>query len=125
MVHVASKARDTFGMLIVTGVAAMVFFQVLVNIGMNLSIIGFIPWREFVPSADHPQSDFIVSTFMERAYGTRVATLFTALVLWTAFGSVFALLLGYSRIHRSRHGRHLLRVFARCIDEHFRTCQCC
>src|SRR6185503_6360370 len=28
----------------------------------------------------------------------RVATLFTALVLWTAFGSVFALLLGYSRI---------------------------
>jgi amino acid transporter len=35
---------------------------------------------------------------MERIYGTRVATLFTALVLWTAFGSVFALLLGYSRI---------------------------
>ncbi len=27
-----------------------------------------------------------------------MATLFTALVLWTAFGSVFALLLGYSRI---------------------------
>jgi len=39
-----------------------------------------------------------VSTFMERVYGSRVATLFTALVLWTAFGSVFALLLGYSRI---------------------------
>jgi rod shape determining protein RodA len=39
MVYVASKARDTFGMLIVTGVTAMVFFQVLVNIGMNLSIM--------------------------------------------------------------------------------------
>jgi len=57
-----------------------------------------VPWREFVPAAAHPESDFIVSTFMERVYGSRVATLFTALVLWTAFGSVFALLLGYSRI---------------------------
>jgi amino acid transporter len=35
---------------------------------------------------------------MERIFGARVATIFTALVLWTAFGSVFALLLGYSRI---------------------------
>lgn len=39
LVHVASRARDTFGMLIVTGVTAMIFFQVLVNIGMNLSIM--------------------------------------------------------------------------------------
>ena len=39
LVHVASQARDTFGMLIVTGVTAMLFFQVLVNIGMNLSIM--------------------------------------------------------------------------------------
>ncbi len=39
LVHIASQARDTFGMLIVTGVTAMIFFQVLVNIGMNLSIM--------------------------------------------------------------------------------------
>jgi amino acid transporter len=66
--------------------------------GINLSVIGVVSWREFVPASVHPQSDFIVSVFMERIYGSRVATLFTALVLWTAFGSVFALLLGYSRI---------------------------
>ena len=30
--------------------------------------------------------------------GTSIASVFTLLVLWTAFGSVFALLLGYSRI---------------------------
>jgi amino acid transporter len=35
---------------------------------------------------------------MEKIYGNAVATIFTLLVLWTAFGSVFALLLGYSRI---------------------------
>jgi rod shape determining protein RodA len=39
LIHIASQARDTFGMLIVTGVTAMIFIQVLINIGMNLSIM--------------------------------------------------------------------------------------
>jgi amino acid transporter len=65
---------------------------------INLSIIGVVPWREFVPADAHPQSAFIVSIFMERIYGSKVATVFTLMVLWTAFGSVFALLLGYSRV---------------------------
>jgi APA family basic amino acid/polyamine antiporter len=65
---------------------------------INLSIIGVVPWREFVPYDVRPGSDFVVSVFMEKIYGSKVATVFTAMVLWTAFGSVFALLLGYSRI---------------------------
>jgi amino acid transporter len=65
---------------------------------INLSIIGVVPWREFVPADAHPQSAFIVSIFMEKIYGSGVATFFTVMVLWTAFGSVFALLLGYSRV---------------------------
>ena len=70
-----------------------------IYIAINLSIIGVIPWREFVPAeARRPVSDFIVSSFMERLYGPQVASVFTFLILWTAFGSVFALLLGYSRI---------------------------
>jgi rod shape determining protein RodA len=39
LIHIAGRARDTFGMLIVTGVIAMIFIQVLINIGMNLSIM--------------------------------------------------------------------------------------
>lgn len=39
LVRVASLARDTFGMLIVTGVTTMILFQVLINIGMNLRIM--------------------------------------------------------------------------------------
>jgi amino acid transporter len=65
---------------------------------INLSIIGVVPWREFVPADAHPESNFIVSIFMEKIYGSKVATAFTLMVLWTAFGSVFALLLGYSRV---------------------------
>ena len=85
-----------------------------IYLGINLSVIGVVPWREFVPAADHPQADFIVSAFMERVYGARVATLFTALVLWTAFGSVFALLLGYSRIpYAAALDGTFFRVFGR------------
>lgn len=70
----------------------------LIYLLINLSIIGVIHWTEFVPAEAHPESNFIVSVFMEKLYGSKVATVFTALICWTAFGSVFALLLGYSRI---------------------------
>jgi len=70
----------------------------VIYIGINLSIVGVLPWRTFVPAAAHPESNFIVSIFMEKVYGSGVATVFTLMILWTAFGSVFALLLGYSRI---------------------------
>jgi amino acid transporter len=70
----------------------------LIYLAINLSVIGVVPWREFVPAADHPSSRFIVSVFMEKIYGRTVASFFTAAILWTGFGSVFALLLGYSRI---------------------------
>jgi len=86
----------------------------IIYIGINFSIIGVVPWREFVPSDAHPESNFIVSTFMEKIYGSRVATVFTLLVLWTAFGSVFALLLGYSRIpFAAAESGYFFRVFGR------------
>ena len=85
-----------------------------VYVGINLSIIGVVPWREFVPAAAHPESNFIVSTFMEKIYGSRIATGFTLMILWTAFGSVFALLLGYSRIpYAAARDGYFFKAFAR------------
>ena len=86
----------------------------VIYIGINLSIIGVVPWREIVPASAHPESNFIVSVFMQRIYGNRVATIFTLLVLWTAFGSVFALLLGYSRIpYAAAQSGYFFRAFGR------------
>ncbi|HEX6627475.1 MAG TPA: amino acid permease [Gemmatimonadaceae bacterium] len=86
----------------------------LIYIGINFSIIGVVPWREFVPADQHPESNFIVSVFMEKIFGHGVATVFTLLVLWTAFGSVFALLLGYSRIpFAAAQSGYFFRVFGR------------
>src|SRR5437016_8208717 len=51
---------------------------------------------------------------MEKIYGGTVATIFTLLVLWTAFGSVFALLLGYSRIpYAAAESGYFFRAFGR------------
>jgi len=75
---------------------------------MNLSIIGVVPWRQAM------QSKFIASQFIETLYGPKAAAVATALVLWTAFASVFALLLGYSRIpYAAAVGGHFFPVFAR------------
>jgi amino acid transporter len=86
----------------------------VIYLAINFSVIGVVPWREFVPAGDHPDSRFIVSTFMERIYGRTVATLFTAAILWTALGSVFALLLGYSRIpYAAARDGYFFKAFAR------------
>jgi amino acid transporter len=59
---------------------------------MNLSIIGVVPWRD----AMHSQT--IVADFMVRIYGPKGGTSIAILILIASFGSVFAILLGYSRI---------------------------
>ena len=83
-------------------------------VAINLSIMGTVPWRDFVPADSHPASNFIVSIFIERLFGRNVATAFTAMILWTAFGSVFALLLGYSRVpYAAARDGYFFRAFAR------------
>src|SRR5687767_3704873 len=95
--YIGDEVRDP-GRVIPRSILISTVAVAIIYIGINLSIIGVVPWREFVPAAEHPQSSFVVSVLMEKIYGSGVATLFTLLILWTAFGSVFALLLGYSRI---------------------------
>lgn len=95
--YIGDEVKDP-GRVIPRSILISTVVVAAIYIGINLSIIGVVPWRDFVPASDHPASGFIVSIFMERIYGSGVATVFTLMILWTAFGSVFALLLGYSRI---------------------------
>ncbi|HEX3030888.1 MAG TPA: rod shape-determining protein RodA [Bacillota bacterium] len=39
MIRIAAQAKDTFGTLMVTGVAAMIVFHILVNVGMTVSMM--------------------------------------------------------------------------------------
>jgi amino acid transporter len=102
------------GKVIPRSVIISILAVAAIYIAINLSIIGTVSWREFVPAQDHESvSKFVVSIFMERIYGSQVAIIFTLMILWTGFASCFALLLGYSRIPfaAARDG-YFFRVFA-------------
>ena len=111
--YIADEVRDP-GRVIPRSIIISVLCVAVIYFAINLSIIGVVPWRDFVPADARPDSDFIVSIFMERIYGRGAATVFTAMVLWTAFGSVFALLLGYSRIpYAAALDGYFFKVFGR------------
>jgi APA family basic amino acid/polyamine antiporter len=86
-----------------------------VYIVMNISILGVIPWREFVDIAKNEGlRQHTISTLMERLYGTTAGTIATLLIMWTAFASVFSLLLGYSRVpYAAALDGNYFKVFAK------------
>ena len=95
--YIGEEVKDP-GRVIPRSIVISTSAVAVIYLAVNLSIIGVVPWREFVPADATPNADFVVSIFMEKIYGPQVARFFTLMILWTAFGSVFALMLGYSRI---------------------------
>lgn len=65
---------------------------------MNVSVLGVIPWREMAQNTDSHARMFTMAVFMERLYGHTAAGAIVVLIALAALASVFALLLGYSRI---------------------------
>jgi amino acid transporter len=111
--YIGDEVKDP-GRVIPRSIAISVVAVAALYFAMNLSIIGVVPWRDVVPADTKPDAQFVVSIFMERVYGPTVASAFTLLILWTAFGSVFALLLGYSRIpYAAARDGYFFNVFSR------------
>jgi fructoselysine transporter len=65
---------------------------------MNLSVTSVIPWQEIQQWQRAEVKPFVVSTFIERLYGTGAASVATVMILWVALASLFAVMLGYSRV---------------------------
>jgi APA family basic amino acid/polyamine antiporter len=77
-------------------------------LAINITLIGVVPWRQAM------HSQFLVSEFMQQLHGRPAAIAVTLMILWTAFGSVFSLLLGYSRIpYAAAVDGFFFRAFAR------------
>ena len=89
--HLGAEIRDP-----ARNIPRSIFISIIgiaiLYLAMQFSVLGAIPWQEA------QKSPFIVSTLIERLYGPQAANIATTLVLWIAFSSLFALLLGYSRI---------------------------
>jgi amino acid transporter len=87
--------------LSVVGIAALYLV-------LQTAILGVIPWQEA------RATPFIASAMVERIYGGGAARIATGMVLWVAFGSLFALTLGYSRVpYAAAVDGTFFRAFAR------------
>ena len=76
-------------------------------LAMSVAILGVVPWREVI------DSHHIASDLMLQVYGSWAAALATILIVWTAFASVFAAMLGYSRIpYASARAGDFFKAFA-------------
>ncbi len=95
-----------------------IFAVAAIYIVMNISVLGVMPWRELMQYA-HGQNSFVMSVFMQRIYGNWAGRFIAALIIWTAFASVFSLLLGYSRVpYAAALDGNYFRVFARVHPTH-------
>jgi len=61
-------------------------------LGMQIMILGAMPWQKIAGS------DFVISAYFEHIYNLQIAKVATALILFIAVASLFAVMLGYSRI---------------------------
>ncbi len=61
-------------------------------LGMQLMILGAIPWQKIAGSS------FVISIYFEQLYNPLIGKIATMLILIIAASSLFALMLGYSRI---------------------------
>ena len=89
--HLGGEIKDP-GRNIPRSIFISIICIAVLYLAMNLSIVGVIPWQQAM------HSKTIVTDFMNAIYGPKMATVATVLILWIAFGSLFAVLLGYSRV---------------------------
>jgi len=64
----------------------------LLYLGMQIMILGAMPWQKIAGS------NFVVSAYFEQIYNHQIAQVATGLILVIAVASLFAVMLGYSRI---------------------------
>lgn len=105
--HLGGEIRDP-GRNIPRSIFISIICIAIFYLAMNISVVGVIPWQQAM------HTDKIVSVFMEKIYGHRTAVVATLLVLWIAFASLFAVVLGYSRVpYAAAADGHFFPVFAR------------
>lgn len=93
-----------------------------IYIVMNISILGVIPWQELADTTqpgNEATQRHIISIFMQRLYGNWAGVLVSLLIMWTAFASVFSLMLGYSRVpYAAALDGNYFKAFSRVHPKH-------
>lgn len=76
---------------------------------MNISVMGVLPWQSI-----RADNKFLVSSFMEQLSGHTAGVAITVLILCIALSSLFAVVLGYSRVpYAAAVDGNFFRIFSR------------
>jgi amino acid transporter len=98
-----NPGRTMPGSILISVVAMM-----LVYLALNISVLGVVPWQEVATSKS------IASLVVEHSWGHTAAAVMTILIIVTAFASVFAGLLGGSRVpYQAAQDKVFLSSFGR------------
>jgi amino acid transporter len=81
----------------------------LLYVLMNVSVMTVLSWQSIKKDDHH-----LVSSFMETIYGLNGGTVVTVLILFIAMASLFAVVLGYSRVpYAAAADGNFFRIFSR------------
>jgi amino acid transporter len=89
--YLGAEVKDP-GRVLPRSIVISVLGIMVIYLLMNIGVLGVVPWQEA------SKSDSVASLVLERTWGKTAADITTVLILVTAFGSVFAGLLGGSRV---------------------------
>src|SRR5204863_3801300 len=105
--YIGDEVRDperTIPRVIVFSILAIGAIYLL----MNACLISVLPMKQAIASTS------IVGDYLALLLGKRTAQWVTVLILWTAFASIFSLMLGYSRIlYAAARDGNFFRIFSK------------
>jgi amino acid transporter len=86
-----------------------IFAITILYLLMNISVMSVIPWQDVAK-----MDKYLVSDFMEKIYGHTAAVVVTVLILCVAMSSLFAVVLGYSRVpYAAAVDGNFFKIFSR------------
>jgi basic amino acid/polyamine antiporter, APA family len=114
---IGGEVRDP-GRTIPRAIVISIAVVAVLYLVMNISVLGVISWRDMTLFSGE-RSNYVIAVFMQRLYGAWAGRVTAVLIMWTAFASVFSLLLGYSRVpYAAALDGNYFRPFARIHPRH-------
>jgi amino acid transporter len=95
--YLAGEVRDP-GRTLPRVILGSIVIIAVIYLLMNISVLGVIPWQEFTAKHATTSYNAVIAELLGRSFGPTWAKVGALLVIWTAFGSLFSLLLGASRV---------------------------
>ena len=115
--YLGAEIKDP-GRVIPRSIIYSVFAIMTIYLVMQIGVLGVVDWHDMIEPGS-PANLSVASVVLEKSWGSTPADLVTVLILVTAFTSVFAGLLGGSRVpHDAARDKVFFAAYARLHPKH-------